>query len=277
MGRWSIYILCDPREADPVRRVRYVGKTERAPRRRLMDHCRPYELRKDTHKVRWIKLLLAAGLRPVLEVVEEGDGPWEEAERRWMAHYEALGASLTNSKEGGISGPLLSAEAKEKIAASRRGKPLSAEQRRRISEANTGLARPKSEQWRRRHSALLTGRHLSEEHKRRLSEAGRGKPKPPGFGQKIAAANKGRVPSEEARRRSSETKKGKPLSLETRRKMAESQRRHAEAAALDWGLIKPLVLAELAAGRSPRELAGRWRIAEGTIAKWKAKMRRPST
>lgn len=94
---WSIYVLCDPREADPVRRVRYVGCTTRPTKeRRTADVGCPA-------KARWVTELREAGLMPVHETIETGDGDWHEAERRWIEHYRAQGSPLLNSRWGGFT------------------------------------------------------------------------------------------------------------------------------------------------------------------------------
>ena len=90
---WSIYVLCDPRDADPVRRVRYVGASVDPGKRRLGD-IGP--------KNAWMQELRAAGLVAHQEIVEEGTGDWQAAERRWMEHYRGAGASLFNQRAGGM-------------------------------------------------------------------------------------------------------------------------------------------------------------------------------
>ena len=72
-----------------------------------------------------------------------------------------------------------------------RGKKLSEEHKRKISESNKGR------------TSVNKGKHLSEETKRKLSEAAKGKP----------TWNKGKHHSEEARTKMSESHKGKHWKL----------------------------------------------------------------
>lgn len=100
--------------------VRYIGKSVLA-ERRWRQHCCAKDGRRAVD--RWIVSLRERGIKPgflVLEaVVEEG---WEDAERRWIAHYRAAGTDLLNGTAGGGGCPV--------------GFPLSDEQRSRIAEGN---------------------------------------------------------------------------------------------------------------------------------------------
>lgn len=114
-----IYALCCPVTSE----VRYVGKTI-DPARRLRHHMSEARRLPHLHKSRWIKTLVAEGLRPmikVLEVVPEAE--WEAAERRWIASF----SNLTNAAEGGSGCPVgvghsHTEETKARIAAKLRGK-----------------------------------------------------------------------------------------------------------------------------------------------------------
>ena len=90
-----IYVLIDPVDGE----VRYVGKTNN-PKRRLAMHCNS---KYDTHSSRWVHRLKRRGLKPEMLVIQENltDQDWPEAEKRWIAHYKAAGARLTNITEGG--------------------------------------------------------------------------------------------------------------------------------------------------------------------------------
>jgi hypothetical protein len=96
---WIIYTLKCPR----TMAVRYVGWTCHTPEYRLCAHMRE-ALNKPpkTYKQRWLFSLISIGLRPIAEAVESGAGDgWQDAERRWIAHYRAQGARLTNGTDGG--------------------------------------------------------------------------------------------------------------------------------------------------------------------------------
>lgn len=86
---------------------------------------------------------------------------------------------------------------------------------------------------RRKISEVQKGKILSEEHKRKLSEAGKGVPKPPrteehkrkiGESKKGNQYCKGQTRSEESRRKMSESRKGKTHSEETKRKISEASK-----------------------------------------------------
>lgn len=80
------------------------------------------------------------------------------------------------------------------------GKSLSAETRKKISEAKNGENNP------------MFGKHLSEETRQMLSEARKGKP----------SCMKGKHHSEESRKKIGAARKGKSISAETRKKMSEA-------------------------------------------------------
>lgn len=129
-----VYALIDPRDGA----VRYVGKTHRTAHRRLRRHLAPCYLVGDTHKERWVRVLLRLGLEPEIRVLERCDDAdlLCERERAWIALYQTGGAALTNATPGGDGrGRQHTAETKSKISASLRGRPKSAEHRRRTGEA----------------------------------------------------------------------------------------------------------------------------------------------
>lgn len=117
---WTIYALCDPRIEDPIKRVRYVGKTVN-PRQRLKHHIVTAGKHK-SHKSNWVKSLLDSGVRPTMEIVEQGTGPWEAAEVSWIAHYRALGSDLTNGDHGGKGGHHATFETRLKQSIAHRGR-----------------------------------------------------------------------------------------------------------------------------------------------------------
>jgi hypothetical protein len=154
---WVIYVLRNPLTNE----VRYVGWTSQNPRKRFLNHFRASIYSPNTHRAKWILSLLSIGLEPVMEVVESGIGDgWNEAERRWIAHYRATGSLLVNATEGGEGclGRIASADTREKLkaspekrakmSASHKGKPskltgkaLPPEVRAKISASLTGIKR----------------------------------------------------------------------------------------------------------------------------------------
>jgi DNA-binding transcriptional regulator YiaG len=134
-----VYALVDPRD----QRIRYVGKTHRTAQRRLRRHLAPCYLTGDTHKERWIRVLLAAGMEPTIVVLERC-GSAEElvaSERRHIARLRYEGAALTNGTDGGdgMGGWQHSDESKEKIRRALLGKPKSETHRRRSALSRRGL------------------------------------------------------------------------------------------------------------------------------------------
>lgn len=92
-----IYVLRDPRDGG----VRYVGRTRNL-KRRYGAHLYRTEDGSFVHDRRdWVLELRAAGLRPLMEVVETLSAPVAEAlvserEHRWVFHLFKGGARLTN-------------------------------------------------------------------------------------------------------------------------------------------------------------------------------------
>lgn len=122
-GMTAIYALVDPRTME----VRYVGKANN-PKKRLHHHIYDAEHGKQTHNARWIRILLSEALSPtvvILDSVPKSKIAWEEAERRWIAHFRANGAKLTNETDGGdgTDGYVWDREKLAKKSSARRGKP----------------------------------------------------------------------------------------------------------------------------------------------------------
>jgi hypothetical protein len=93
----AIYELFDPREPG---RVRYVGKTLQ-PAQRLTAHRRPKQLNR-LPVARWSLKLRREGVMVQMRIIEWVEA-WQEAERRWITHYRALGNDLLNIHPGGDS------------------------------------------------------------------------------------------------------------------------------------------------------------------------------
>ncbi len=83
--------------------IRYVGKTVNVARR-LNAHLNAAKNSKETHhRYTWLRRVIAAGMRPTIEVlreVSEGED-WQTAEREMIAEYSKVTLALTNSTEGG--------------------------------------------------------------------------------------------------------------------------------------------------------------------------------
>lgn len=88
-----IYALIDPR----TDAVRYVGKSDK-PRTRLRQHIRAASGGANSRLYQWIRELLAAGLEPHMEILEEVSvNEWPDAERHWMEVYHGRGCQLLNA------------------------------------------------------------------------------------------------------------------------------------------------------------------------------------
>lgn len=88
---YHLYVLIDP-DTDEVR---YVGQTTREdPHDRFYQHCHP-KAKPVTEKEFWINGLMAQGKKPKFALLET-TSDWK-AELRWIKHYQAQGAPLTNS------------------------------------------------------------------------------------------------------------------------------------------------------------------------------------
>ncbi len=98
MMKWVIYVLKCPR----TQAVRYVGWTKRTPQQRLTCHISEAQKNRNTYKNKWVMSLISIGLRPLIEVIDSGEGDgWGDREIEWIARYRAIGAKLTNGTIGG--------------------------------------------------------------------------------------------------------------------------------------------------------------------------------
>lgn len=92
--------------------VRYIGKTVN-PESRFEDHLSAARSGKtDHHTARWLRKLMAAGLKPRLEIIEElKEGEcWKEFERFYIENGAEFGWRLTNTNPGGEGGGFINAE-----------------------------------------------------------------------------------------------------------------------------------------------------------------------
>lgn len=157
-------------------------------------------------------------------------------ERELIAEGRAAGLHLLNKTSGGqgASGLVHSDDAKQKMAAAARGRPVSLEVRRKLSEVHKG-------------------RIMTPEHRQRLSEANFKRFATPEGRQQAIECQKGRIFSEEHRSRISASKKGValgPIAQDVRARMAEAQRKRFESPAEREKIRQ----ARLAAGRRMPEV-----------------------
>ncbi len=93
---WKHHILLlDPRVEDEVLGVRYVGRTNNDPDKRLETHIESARVGGESRKDRWIRELLALGLTPRIKDLGPGDR-WER--KRLMLEFRAAGARLVNMR-----------------------------------------------------------------------------------------------------------------------------------------------------------------------------------
>jgi hypothetical protein len=85
-----------------------------------------------THKANWLRQLLAAGLKPEVEVLET----------HFIAYFRSIGCRLTNLTDGGdgLLGRKVSAETRRRISLSNTGKKRSDLSRQMMSQKRLGAA-----------------------------------------------------------------------------------------------------------------------------------------
>jgi hypothetical protein len=207
---WTAYVMADPRSPE---NVRYVGKTNSKLYTRLSGHLNYARKPSNrSHLACWIRSLLAEGLRPCIRAVEQGDGDWQAAERKWIAWYRSQGSNLCNATDGGDGTS---------------GHHKTPEQVARTVEAVKLV-------WKKKLADGWKPTPSSPEGRARTIAATKGKPRSEEVKAKIGAANRGRVMSPEARAKMSAAKKGKPPhnkgkpgvkpSAETREKLSISHK-----------------------------------------------------
>ena len=227
--KWAVYTLSDPRFPDAVR---YVGVTHRNPKKRLKAHV--YDARSgkaNTHTANWIRSVLRDAVRPVLRVIENGEGTgWDNSEMYWIAWHKEQGFDLTNHTDGGEGslGFRHSSETRAKLRADKLGKKLSLEHRSKISAA--GMGRKTSPETRAKLSAVKLGNNPSPEVRAKISAAHLGAKHSPETRAKMSAAHKGTKRSHDVRAKMSDAIKKswesreRVFSLEARTKMSEAQK-----------------------------------------------------
>lgn len=199
--------------------------------KRPRQHWEPYylELEGRTHKTNWIRGLLRRGLEPGIVILEHAPNRAEALllEQSWISFLREKGAPLTNQTSGGDGSPGYSHtdEAKEKIAAAKRGKPRSPEARAKMSASHKSRERsPEELEHVRALGRAWKGKKRSQETRDRMAAAKRGKPRPPEVVARVAAALRGRKLSKDHVKKMRQAQLGKVRSPETRARMAEAER-----------------------------------------------------
>lgn len=175
----------------------YIGKGRG---RRISEHFRPSSLDKKSHKNHTIKKALREGIRVLTEIIHSGlsesEAHAEEIKLIALHGRASDGGCLTNVTTGGegVAGYRPSPETIEKVAKKKRGVPLTAEHREKISRA-------------------LIGRKM-----------------PPDAVKRIANANRGKKRTKEQIINSSRALKGVKRSEETKLKMSAARRGQSKSA-----------------------------------------------
>lgn len=133
LSPWDVYVLRDPR----TREVRYVGWTNNRTKR-LRRHINDAVRINKSYAHRWIRSILDAEHKPIMEIVESGVGPgWGESERKWIWALRTLGARLTNLTDGGggALGHVKSEEMKRSIGARTRARMMALSPQQRSEKA----------------------------------------------------------------------------------------------------------------------------------------------
>ena len=225
-----IYTLSDPRTPD---NIRYIGQTSQVLEKRLSGHIRDAKNSKGTHKIYWIRSLLKENIIPKIEPIDEVSKNeisfWEQY---YISLYKHWGFNLTNSTNGGESGPIMRGEnnpskrkeVREKISKSLKGHKKTAEHKTKLAmyrgEKHHGYGKP----------AWNSGIKMSEEYCALFREITKGE-KNSFYGkhhtvetkEKLRKLNVGKKLSEEHKQKISKSGKGKhsePKSTEHKKNLS---------------------------------------------------------
>jgi hypothetical protein len=227
-----IYALVDPRTDE----IRYIGKSDN-PKKRLIGHLKPSQLRFCNHKNAWIKSLLQINLKPNLVILEKVSAiEWKQKEQYYIQLYKNKGCNLTNSTDGGdgASGLIMPNSTKEQLRKALMGNQnalghkVSLEAREKISSIHKGKLL--SNETKKKISVRLTGQIFSLERRLNISKALCGKQN--ALGHKHTEESKlkmrlfrlGRKDSEETRLRKSQANTGRVMSNESKLKIGLAHR-----------------------------------------------------
>jgi len=96
--KYYIYTLSDPIDGE----VKYVGKTKDL-KDRMWRHMEPSNLKNAwTSKTKWILWLKKQGLKPIMDILDEGDANnINDLERYWISQIKTWGYRLKNDTSGG--------------------------------------------------------------------------------------------------------------------------------------------------------------------------------
>jgi hypothetical protein len=240
-----IYALVDPR----TREIRYIGKTDK-PAARLGLHIRT-SASENTYRARWIRSLVAKGLRPILQIIDKVCvHDWQAAEAAYIIFFREEGCDLTNATPGGeglgsgednpLFGKPRTPEMRSRIRAKLMGHSVTPETIAKLSVARKGKPgnpmRPRVRELLRK---INLGRKMSDTARENMRIAGKNR-KPPSdeTRARMSIANKGDKNGFFGKKHGPETvakmraaKLGRTLSAETRAKLVISQRQRRQCEA----------------------------------------------
>jgi hypothetical protein len=134
----TIYVLCDSREADPIKRVRYVGQTVMKLHRRMRRHWEVADRGERTYRAAWMREVRNNGGQVLIEPVAcVPAGTVGSAEIEYIAKARAAGCPLTNATLGGdgVLGCFPNEATRQKMREARRVRVMGDETRMRLSAA----------------------------------------------------------------------------------------------------------------------------------------------
>jgi hypothetical protein len=175
--------------------------------RRFIEHlCQANNSKTQTYVARCFRSLLANGVLPIIQQIDEAREDWAEREGHWIEVYRVKGASLTNLTEGGegIPGHIHS-------GATRQVMSVKAKLRFSTPEGRAHL------------SVARKGKKDSPETRELKGLASRGRVYPPEVRAKFSAGHLGIVPSIDVRAKMSAAAKAR--GPETRKTQAAAMRR----------------------------------------------------
>lgn len=89
-----IYLLKCPLSGE----VKYVGKTAN-PERRYKQHVKKLD-KQMTPKRKWLEMLFAKNLKPIIEVIEKVDGDGRDREQFYVTKYKDTVLNIHNPEKG---------------------------------------------------------------------------------------------------------------------------------------------------------------------------------
>ena len=203
-----IYALCEPTTAE----IRYIGKTTHV-WHRLQSHLNDKSPRRSA---RWIRSL--SGTLPVVLILEDTtEDSWKNAERKWIAHFRAIGCDLCNHTDGGDGIKNADEEARKRLSATRKAlfqNPIFKSRMMAVLQSPERCAKI---------SQTKMGKKLSLDHIAKLPQNQKGYKHSQQFCEKQHIAGLGRKHSAETKARMSKTKKGHAYNIGNKSRTGQTQ------------------------------------------------------